>query len=298
MTGFARQWGQAGEHALLLHCSLAHSGAWEGVARALSDRLRLTAPDLVGHGRGPGRDAAQDFHDQATAAALEHLPQQPCHLIGHSFGATLALRLALDHPGRVKTLTLIEPVLFAIAAGRPGWQAHEAAMARFDPLFTAGDAEAAARVFLQVWGGGVPLDDMPGAQRRYMIDRIYVVPESTPALHEDRARLIPRLGQIAVPVLLIEGANSPPVIAEIQTALEAAIPDARRAVIDGAGHMVPITHPAEVAAQIAAFLEADQPAQASSSRSTSPAVLDQSQTMRQRTASSSDPASSAWPGKT
>jgi pimeloyl-ACP methyl ester carboxylesterase len=255
VSGAARHWG-AGAPALLLHCSLAHSGAWEGVARALSGRLRLTAPDLVGHGRGPARDRTQDFHDQAMAETLSHLPDASCHLIGHSFGATLALRLALDHPGRVTSLTLIEPVLFAIAAGQPGWQAHEDALVDLGPLHDAGEHEAAARLFLQVWGGGVPLDAMPPAQRRYMIDRVWVVPESTAALHGDRARLIPRLGQIACPVLLIEGAQSPPVIAEIQTALAAAIPQSRRAVIEGAGHMVPITHPMQVAGQIDAFLDA------------------------------------------
>jgi lipase len=253
MSGFARRWG-AGDPALLLHCSLAHSGAWEGVARALSDRLHMTAPDLVGHGRGPARDPSQDLHDQATVEALTHLPDAPCHLIGHSFGATVALRLAIEHPGRVVSLTLIEPVLFAAARGQPGWQAHEEAVAGLGPLYD-DDTEGAARVFLDVWGGGVPLDAMPEAQRRYMIDRIWVVRDSMPALNDDRARLLPRLGQITCPVLLIEGATSPPVIAEIQTALGNAVSQHRRTVIAGAGHMVPITHPGPVAAAIAGFLD-------------------------------------------
>jgi pimeloyl-ACP methyl ester carboxylesterase len=254
VTGFARHWGQGGAPALLLHCSLAHSGAWEGVARSLSDRLTLTAPDLVGHGRGPARDAARDYHDQATEAAAAHLPAGACHLIGHSFGATVALRLALDHPGRAASLTLIEPVLFAAADGAPGWRAHADAIAGLGPLCETGETEAAARLFLSVWGGGVPLDAMPEAQRRYMIDRIWVVPASTPALHHDSAGLLPRLGALTCPVLLLEGGSSPPVIAEIQSALGAAIPGHRRDVIAGAGHMAPITHPDAVARAIARFV--------------------------------------------
>lgn len=250
MTGFARHWGQGGDPALLLHCSLAHSGAWDGVARALSNRLALTAPDLVGHGRGPARDPARDYHDHCTELALEHLPDAPAHLIGHSFGATVALRLAHEHPDRVASLTMIEPVLFAAARGQPGWQAHKTAMAALGPCLAAGDAEGATRLFLSDWGGAVPLDAMPAAQRAYMIARIWIVPESAPALEEDRAGLLPCLGALACPVLLIEGDRSPPVIAEVQTALAAAIPQARRAVIPGAGHMVPITHPAEVAGAI------------------------------------------------
>lgn len=257
MTTNARHWGQGGDPALLLHCSLAHSGAWDGVARALSDRLRLTAPDLVGHGRGPARDPARDYHDHCTEVALAYLPTAPCHLIGHSFGATVALRLALDHPERIATLTLIEPVLFAAARGGPDWAAHVAAMAGIGPLLAAGDAVGAARDFLAQWGGGGPLDAMPSAQRAYMIDRIWVIPASAPALEEDSSLLLPRLGQLTCPVLLIEGETSPPVIAEIQSALASAIPQARSAVIPGAGHMAPITHPAEVAGAIAAFLDAD-----------------------------------------
>jgi pimeloyl-ACP methyl ester carboxylesterase len=238
---------------LLLHCSLAHSGAWDGVARRLQDRFRLTAPDLVGHGRGPDRDPARPYHDQCTEAAGAHLPDMPCHLVGHSFGATVALRLALDHPGRVASLTLIEPVLFAAAAGCPAARAHDAAIAPLGPLVEAGDAEAAARLFLSLWGGGLPFDAMPEAQRRSMIERIWVVPASTPALHADSARLLPRLDRIDCPVLLLEGERSPPVIAEIQTALGAGLLGHARRVVAGAGHMLPITHPVDVADAIADF---------------------------------------------
>ncbi len=255
MSGFARTWGQGAEPALLLHCSLAHSGAWDGVARALSDRLTLTAPDLVGHGRGPDRDPSRDIHDQATEAAALHLPERPCHLIGHSFGATVALRLALDHPERVASLTLIEPVLFAAAADHPAARAHDDAIAGLGPLIEAGDREGATRLFLSLWGGGAPLDAIPEAQRRYMIDRIWVVPASTPSLHHDSARLLSRLGKLTCPVLLIEGGESMPVISAIQTALGAAIPGHRRVVIGGAGHMAPLTHPGPVVSAVRDLLD-------------------------------------------
>jgi pimeloyl-ACP methyl ester carboxylesterase len=225
------------------------------MARALSDRLRMVAPDLVGHGKGPALDPTIDFHDQTTKAASAHLPDGASHLIGHSFGATLALRIAIETPDRVRSLTLIEPVLFAAAAGCASVAQNARAMAQVGPLLDQGDNDGAARLFLSQWGGGVPFDAMPAAQRRYMADRMWIEPASGPALVHDRAQLLPRLGQVRCPVLLIEGAGSPPVIADIQAALAKALPDATRTVIDGAGHMLPITHPQQTAAAIRDFLD-------------------------------------------
>jgi len=253
VTGFARTWGKARlPPALLLHCSLAHSGAWAGVAKVLDDRLHLIAPDLVGHGRGPAHDTVCDYHDQVTEAVATHLPDAPCHLIGHSFGATVALRLTIEQPAMVAGLTLIEPVLFAAAGDGAEVRANDAALAGMNPALAAGDDNLATAVFLAEWGGGQALSDMPPAQPQYMRDRIWVVPASAPALSDDRVGLIPRLCRVTCPVLLLEGAQSPAVIPRIQAALSRDIPQAARVTIPGAGHMLPITHAVQVAAAIAA----------------------------------------------
>jgi len=253
ITGYARIWGH-GDPILLLHCSLAHAGAWVGLAKQMGDGWRLIAPDLVGHGKAPDHDPAQDFHDQATAHARGHMPDAPVHLVGHSFGATVALRLALERPDRVRSLTLIEPVLFAAAADGPGKRDHAAAFAQITPALLAGDHAAAARRFMAVWGDGTPFDDLPAGQRRYILPRMPLIAASFPALEEDAAGLLPRLGRLECKVLLLAGQRSPRVIHDIQDRLAADLPQARRAVIDGAGHMLPITHPAETAAEIRASL--------------------------------------------
>lgn len=249
-----RVWGQGAEHAVLLHCSLAHAGAWDGLARALSDRLTLTAPDLVGHGKAPDYDPAQDFHSQTKADALAHFPDAPCHLVGHSFGATVALRIAIEHPARVRTLTLIEPVLFAAVGDSAARRANDETLAGLDPAFAADDLEAAARVFMAAWGDGAAFDALPEAQRRYIVPRMPLIAAGHKVLHQDAANLLPRLAQVACPVLLIEGGASAPVIGEIQARLERDLPDARRVIVDGAGHMVPITHAADTAQAMRGFV--------------------------------------------
>ncbi len=254
MTGRTRHWGDGPEHALLLHCSLAHSGAWDGVARRLGDRVASAAPDLLGHGRAGDGDRTADYHDQVTAQAVAHLGDAPTHVIGHSFGATVALRLAIEHPGAVKSLTLIEPVLFAAVAGAPAYARQSQDFAPFNAAWAAGDIERATAHFIGMWGDQTPFDDLPQKQRDYLMKTVWVIRAQHPALWEDRARLLPRLGSVTCPVLLMEGGASPPIISEILSALALSLPDAQRATIPGAHHMGPITHPGPFAEAIGDFI--------------------------------------------
>ncbi len=90
--------GEGARPVLALHCSLAHGGAWAGVAGKLPGR-RLLAPDLPGHGKSPDWADPGDYHDAATRAVLAILEAAardgPVDVMGHSFGATVALRLGL-----------------------------------------------------------------------------------------------------------------------------------------------------------------------------------------------------------
>ncbi|KPQ16581.1 MAG: putative hydrolases or acyltransferases (alpha/beta hydrolase superfamily) [Rhodobacteraceae bacterium HLUCCO18] len=250
-------WGAEGARpVLLLHCTLAHGGAWKRVARHLSDRFRLIAPDMVAHGQGPPGDRARDFHDQTTEHAAGFLPEAPTHLVGHSFGATVALRMAIEAPDRVASLTLFEPVLFAAAPDGSEKRANAETLARMEPMIAAGDERDAARLFLSVWGSGEDFDALPKGEAARMAAQMWMIPAQRTALHDDKARLLPRLGQVRCPVLLMEGAASPPVIGQILDTLEAGLSDVRREKIEGAGHMAPITHAEEVAAVLGDFLDA------------------------------------------
>lgn len=254
-----KYWGAASqelgrEPALMLHCTLAQGAAWGGVARHLRDRLAMVAPDLLSHGEGPHHDPAQDFHDQATQEAARHLPDAPCHLIGHSFGATLALRIALDQPDRVKTLTLIEPVLFCATNG-PGRAAHDAQIADVPTALAQGDLVKAARIFLSLWGAE-GFDAMPATRQAYITDRIWIPAATEPVLIDDTANILARLPQMQTPTLLLQSANSPPVIAEISTRLSDDIPNSRVQSIPDAAHMAPLTHASQTATSIRTFIDA------------------------------------------
>jgi pimeloyl-ACP methyl ester carboxylesterase len=251
--------GQGPRAALALHCSLAHGGAWGPVAERLGDVLTLALPDLPSHGRSADwQPGGESLHDLSTRIARAMAEPGPVDLIGHSFGATVALRLALETPGLVRTLTLVEPVLFAAARGTPAFDAFFDGNAAFAARLAAGDAEGAAAWFHRLWGNAAPFDSLPPAQRAYIAARIGLIPTANATLIDDAAGLLRPGGleSLRIPVALVEGAASPPVIAAIGDRLAARLPDCRRTTIPGAGHMAPITHPDATAAAIRALFRA------------------------------------------
>ncbi|AXC50929.1 alpha/beta hydrolase [Paracoccus suum] len=256
MTIAERTWpGDPNRPALALHCSMGSSSYWGPIADRLEGVVSLSAFDAPGHGRSPDWRRASsggvDYHTAVTRLAAARIGQ-PMDLIGHSLGATVALRIAVSAPQSVRSLTLIEPVLFAAAPGAEADPLHQ----RMTRLLEAGQDEEATRAFLSVWGDG-HFDDLPALTQTRMIQQIRLVAEANDTLIFDRADILRDGGleAIGVPVMLIRGSNSPPVIAQIADALAARLPDVARAEVPGAGHMLPITHPYKVADLIRVNLE-------------------------------------------
>lgn len=257
-----RVWGEGNARPVLaLHCSLAHAGAWSGVAQRLAG-VEVTGFDQPSHGRAADWDGVSDLHGLTTRIALgfaERLAAAgPIDLMGHSFGATVALRVAMERPDLIRSLVLVEPVIFAAArsAGSPEFAPFAQSHLGLAPMVARGDRAGAAAAFHAVWGGDVAFADLPEAQRRYMADRIHLIVAQNPILMQDSAGLLAymRLESIGVPVLLVEGGASPPIIGAVQAELARRLPMAERLVVPDAGHMVPITHAERVAAEVGAFL--------------------------------------------
>ena len=106
--------GKGDDQALLLHCSLANSRAWLPLADEFIDILSMIAFYLPGHGMSQDWDYTSDYQDRCLDISSTFI-NKPIHLVGHSFGATVALRVAQRFPDFVKSISLIEPVFFAAA---------------------------------------------------------------------------------------------------------------------------------------------------------------------------------------
>ncbi len=221
------------------------SGLFEPLAARLDGLVDLRAFDFPGHGRSPDWTPPEgiDLHTFVTRHAAGMI-DRPVDLIGHSFGATVALRIAVGAPHAVRSLTLVEPVLFAAASPASSKAEYD----RLAPYEAAGDWDGMLRQFLGDWGSTGPIPtEGPKADR--LRQQMQLVVDTNAGLIADRAHILREDGLegIDVPVMIISGEASPPIVHEIAAALAARLPDVARATVPGAGHMLPMTHPDQFA---------------------------------------------------
>jgi pimeloyl-ACP methyl ester carboxylesterase len=234
---------------LLLHCALAHRGALLPLVSALPPRA-VTLFDLPGHGESEF-DPTTDLQAQAVETAITLLEASgPAEVFGHSFGATVALKLALTRPDLVRHLSLYEPVYFSVLAkADPASYAAEAtASASFTQAAHAQDWPAAARAFLARWSIEA-FDDLPPAQQGYILKTIPMIMASEASIiaPESGETVLEALQTSPVPMRLIKGARSPVVIDKISAVLAGNAPNMACITLPEAGHMGPLTHAEKVA---------------------------------------------------
>jgi pimeloyl-ACP methyl ester carboxylesterase len=246
----------AGEPILLLHCGAGSSGAWLPVMEHLGQGYRMLAPDLLGYGRSPPwpRDAtlAPDA-ELGVVHALLDVAGRPAHLVGHSYGGTVALNAAQRFPRKVASLTLIEPVAFNLLrrADEPdGWREVAALADRHLALVGEGRDAAAAEAFITYWMGPNAWLQMPDSARESAVRTAAKVAAEWRLMLADKGDFETVAG-IDAPTLLVCGARtrSRPAKRVIEV-LRRMLIYARHYEIADAGHMSPLTHPAVVAEAI------------------------------------------------
>lgn len=245
---------------IALHCSGATGGMWRHLKVQLKDAANLIAPALYGAVDGPTWPGARAFtlDDEASpiVAAID-AQDRPVHLVGHSYGGAVALQAALARPAQVASLTLYEPSAFQLLRSADGIEYAEIMWLAKDveALLARGDARGAMKRFVNYWNGRGSWDLLaPEAQAALL----RWAPKATLDFHALLDRTVPSAAyeQLDMPCRIILGDQSPAPTAEIAGILTAAMPDCHVATLEGAGHMGPFTHAAEVAAHITDHLRA------------------------------------------
>jgi len=100
-----------GENLVLIHGLGANLAFWYmGIARLLARQYRVITYDLRGHGRSSMPESGYTLPDMTNdlEALLDHLDVDHAHIVGHSFGARVALYFTTTRPERVRTLTVAD----------------------------------------------------------------------------------------------------------------------------------------------------------------------------------------------
>ncbi|MBZ5709146.1 alpha/beta fold hydrolase [Nannocystis pusilla] len=238
----------SGPALLLLHAGASSGVQWERALAALAPRWSVAAPDLYGHGLTPcPADMSPEtlLERQVTVllALLQRLGDGPARVVGHSYGAVLALCLAAAAPERVRDLVLVEPVAFGLLDPRDPALAPVAAVeAACRELVLAGEFEAATRRFLEFWSDPELWDFLPEADRLAIVggarERHFI---GGPAVFGATFAGID-LARVTCPIRLVTGDDGPAAPRAVAERLGALLPQAERITVPGAGHMLPLTH--------------------------------------------------------
>lgn len=249
-----------GSVVLCLHASLGSSSQWRPLMESLGASYRVVAPDLYGYGRSPDWQGDRKLRLSDELALIEPLFEiidEPVHLVGHSYGAAIALQAAIHMPSRVKSLVLYEPVLFSLLLHGQGTHPAELEVRSLrDDVVRAmdgGDVLSAARRFVDYWVGENSWDTIPLSRRQIMLDGMLKVRAEWDTPYTDDTPLEAYRG-IDVPTLLLHGADSPAPMRRLANLMGRLFPRAHSRELGGVGHMAPITHPMRINREIGHFL--------------------------------------------
>lgn len=106
------EWNQGNVPLLLLHGLADHSLVWSSLGEYLSEHYHIVAPDMRGHGESSKPDKGYTFTDAIAdlEALMEHLGWSDAHVLGHSWTGKVALIWARQHPQRLRSMILVDPI--------------------------------------------------------------------------------------------------------------------------------------------------------------------------------------------
>lgn len=237
-----------------LHSSGASGRQWDAWRRLPSTAAWRT-PELLGYDAGSvwpiGAGTTLDAEAQRLADLLAAAPRG-VHLIGHSYGGSVALQLALRWPQRVRSLTLYEPVRFALLRDADAglWRSIVAFGREIGALVLQDRLAPAAKRFVDYWSGAGAWAALSGARQEAVAARMPKVRAEFEALFDDA---VPSHAyrQLVMPVRVLCGTRSPLPALRVAERLAQACPAATLVRLEGLGHLGPIEAPARVAPQLA-----------------------------------------------
>lgn len=240
---------------IALHCSGGDGNQWRKLARELAPSFDLIAPSFIGTDPlSPwlGQHRFRLADEAERILAIIDACEAPVHLVGHSYGGGVALRVAMSRPDRIASLSLYEPSAFHLL--RQLGRRAEAELGEIEGLARSISEGLSTGAYIQATAGFVDYWNGVGcwASLREPIRDSLVrwLPYAALHFHALLWETMPLAAmRVPVPTLILRGEHALPpsrLIAELladETGTLATI-------VPGAGHMGPATHAADVNALI------------------------------------------------
>lgn len=246
-----------GPPVVLVHEGICDCRMWDPQWTSLAGEFRLVRLDLRGFGRSPlPPEPFSNARD--VLAVMDALEVERAALVGVSLGGRVALELALAAPERVSAVV-------AAAPGLPDFEWSPALQAfgeEEEAAIERGDLDAAAELNVRFWVDGpsrTPEDVDPALRERVRAMQLRALELQLPAWEnapEQRLAeaLIPRLGEIAQPALVMAGELDQPDMLAIAELLGSSLPNVRSATIPATAHVPSMERPGEFDRLVRDFL--------------------------------------------
>lgn len=247
---------RAGEPLVLLHGYAGDKDNWALYLPFFRRRYRLICPDLPGFGEndrslGRGYDSASQA--DRLVRFLDALGINRCHLAGNSMGGMIALRVGLDFPERIRSLTLIDN------AGVTGARQSELIAAAAEgtnglAVRSEADFDRVMRLVMH------KPPRMPRRIKRVMVEDAVGHQASLDAIFAEivdeisTRPLNPRLHEVRIPTLIVWGREDRAIDVSCVAVLERGIAGSEAVILDETGHIPMVERPAETARHHLDFL--------------------------------------------
>ena len=225
---------------LIAHGLFGSGRNWNVIAKRLSDRFHVIAPDMRNHGASPWHDT-QSYDDMA--ADLAAVLNGPSYVVGHSMGGKAAMVLALKHPNLIKSLIIAD---IAPVAYHHSQTQHIDAMRAVDLNTIERRSDAGKNLAPEV--RDFLLQSLDVKQKKWVLN--------LDVLEAEMPKIIgfPDIsGQFDGPTLFLSGSDSDYVLPAHRNTIKALFPATRFAKIPGAGHWLHAQKPREFEASLRAF---------------------------------------------
>jgi pimeloyl-ACP methyl ester carboxylesterase len=249
----------AGPRVLCIHPSSSSSSQWKPLMERLSSRFRVIAVDVYGHGRSPRWPDDRDLTlaDEAELIAPLIADSGSFSLVGHSYGAAIAVELALAYGDRVSGLVLYEPALWGLLSQElpddPATHEIESLRDETNCLISEGHLDAATERFMTYWAGEGAWEALTESHRRYLVAGVNSLPPGWAASFVGGPTM-EQLGTIRAPCLLLTGGKTKGPAKSITRLMERTLPVVTVVKLPNLGHLGPLTDPPTVNDQIEEFL--------------------------------------------